>query len=159
AARLSHDGRWLVLTYSTVARSNDVWLVDFAAYRRDGSVERREVSRGTAGTATGTVKGDTLYLFTFKGAPNGRVIAVDTAAPDESNWRDLIPERSDAAIASVTFTEGHIVVNYLLAASNTLEAFDLQGRATGVVPLPSIGSATTASNEGSDEAYFEFASF
>jgi prolyl oligopeptidase len=159
AAKLSHDGRWLVLTYSTVARSNDVWLMDFDAFRRDGSLERREVSRGTAGTATGTVKGDTLYLFTYKGAPNGRVVAVDTAAPGEDNWRDLIPERSDAAIDDVTFTAGHIVVNYLRASSNTLEVFDLEGRSSGTVPLPTIGTVGTTDGEGSDVSFFEFTSF
>ena len=117
------------------------------------------MSRGTVGNASGTVKGDTLYLFTFKGAPNGRVIAVDTASPHEGDWRDLIPERGDAAIASVTYTKRHIMVNYLRAASNTLEAFDLDGRSAGVVPQPGIGTVVTMSNEGSDSAFFEFSSF
>jgi len=158
-ATLSHDGRWLVLTYATDARSNDVWLMDFAAYRETGSLERLEVSRGTVGNAQGTVKGHTLYLLNFKGAANGRVITVDTAAPSEDSWRDLIPERSDAAIESVTFTESHIVVNYIRGASNILETFDLQGRCAGVVPLPTKGTVVTEDNEGSDAAFFEFASF
>jgi len=158
-ARLSHDGRWLLLTYATDARSNDVWLLDFAAFRETGVQERREVSRGTLGNATGTVKDNTLYLFTFKDAPNGRVVTVDTASPTEENWRDLIPERSDAAIESVTFTQEQIVVNYVRGASNALEVFDLRGTSTGAVPLPTIGSVATIDNEGDSHAFFEFASF
>src|SRR5690606_12003582 len=104
-------------------------------------------------------KDDTLYLFTFKGAPNGRVITVDSASPGEENWLDLIPERSDAAMESVTFTEGQIVVNYIRGASNTLEAFDLAGKSTGVVPLPTIGTVATVDNERDSSAFFEFASF
>ncbi len=156
---LSHDGQWLVLTYATDGQSNDVYLLDFARFLATGSLERREVSRGTVGNAAGTVKDGTLYLFNFKDAPNGRVSAVDPAAPQEANWRDVVPERSDAAIESVTYTRDHIVVNYIHQASNRLEVFDLEGRSLGEVPLPTIGTVLTRDYEGGDTAYFEFTSF
>lgn len=156
---LSHDGEWLVLTYATDGQSNDVYLLDFAEFLASGSLQRREVTRGTVGNAAGTVKDGTLYLFNFKDAPNGRVSAVDPAAPHEANWRDVVPERSDAAIESVTYTKDHIVVNYIHQASNRLEVFDLEGRSVGEVPLPTIGTVLTRDYEGSDEAYFEFTSF
>src|SRR5690606_22031921 len=93
---LTHDGRWLVLYYSTGANSNDVWLADFDAYRRTGELKRVEVSVDTPGNAHGTVVGDTIYLHTYKGAPNGRVVAAPVSDPGEANWCDLIPEREDA---------------------------------------------------------------
>jgi len=157
--RLSHDGAWLILTYATDGQSNDVYLLDFEAFLETGSVERREVSRGTVGNASGTVKDGTLYLFNFKDAPNGRVSAVDPAAPQEANWRDIVPEHAASTIASVTYTRHHIVVNYIHQASNRIEVFDLSGASVGSVPLPTIGTVATRSNEGEDAAFFEFASF
>ncbi len=73
---LSRDGRWLVLGYWIDTRSNDLWLVDFDRYLRDGHGRARGRVGRRAGPAFGTVVDGTLFLQTTKGAPNGRVVAV-----------------------------------------------------------------------------------
>src|SRR5690606_37795220 len=147
------DGRWLVLSYFVDTRSNDLWLVDFEAYRATGTLDRVEVSRGTPGLGMGTVvegpEGDTLVLNTYKGAPNGRVVVAPASDPSEANWRDLVPERSDAAIEVAHLAAGHVVVTSLRRAVSHVEVFDLTGRLVGQVPLPTLGTAEVAAHPGS----------
>jgi prolyl oligopeptidase len=156
---LSRDGRWLVLGYWIDTRSTDLWLVDFRRFLQTGRVERRVVSVGTEGQASGTVIDGTLFLQTTKGAPNGRVIAVQADSPEESRWRDVVPERADAVIESVSFGRGLVAVTYMRNASNVVEVFDLDGRSVGVVSQPGIGAAGLASEPDRTEAYLTFTSF
>lgn len=160
---LSHDGRWLLLSYFVDTRSNDLWLLDLEAFRRTGAAEKVEVSRGTPGLGMGTVvagpDGDTLVLSTYKGAPNGRVVVAPASDPGEANWRDLVPEREDASLDHAYLAKGHVVVNYLHQASHRVEVFDLAGRRVGTVPLPTLGSAEVTAHEGSHEAFVTFSSF
>jgi len=39
--------------------------------------------------------GDKFLLFTDHKAPNGRVVLFDPAHPEEANWKDVLPERSE----------------------------------------------------------------
>jgi prolyl oligopeptidase len=158
-ASLSHDGKWLLLGYWIDTKSTDVWLANFEETLRTGKVTRRVVSVGKEGVATGTVVGDTLYLQTTKGAPKGRVVAAPVSKPDETNWRDLVPERENAVIESVSFAKGVIAVSYLENAANVVETFDLSGKSLGRVRQPGIGSTGIATEEDRTEAYLTFTSF
>jgi prolyl oligopeptidase len=156
---LSRDGRWLLLGYWIDTKSDDLWLVDFDRFRKTGKLERTVVSVGTNGQGTGTVIDGTLYLHTTKGAPKGRIVAVDAAQPGESHWRVLVPERADAVIEAVSFAKGRIAVTYLKNASNAIEVFDLTGKSQGLVSLPGIGAVGVAAELDRTEAYFSFTSF
>ena len=118
---LSRDGRWLVLGYFVDTRSNDLWIVNFDDYRKSGTIARQEVTVGDEGQALGTVIGATLFLQTTKGAPKGRVVAVDAARPGKAHWREIVPERQDAVIQAVAFAKGAIAVTYLKNASNLVQ--------------------------------------
>lgn len=160
---LSQDGKWLLLSYYIDARSNDLWLVDFEKFRRTGVVEKVEVSVGTPGTAFGTVMngpaGPTLVMYTYKGAPNGRVVAAPASNPGEANWRDLVPEREDATIEIAHLAKDSVVVTYLVRATTRIEVFDLDGNSRGEVPLPAIGSGDVQAAKNSYEAFVTFTSF
>jgi prolyl oligopeptidase len=156
---LSRDGRWLVLGYWVDTKSNDLWLVDFQQFLRTGRVERRVVSVGTDGQAFGTVVSDTLIVQTTKGAPNGRVVAARTAAPEVDNWRDLIATRQDAVIEGVSTGKGVIAVSYLKNAANVVEVFDTSGRSIGVLNQPGIGAATVAAEDDRTDGFLTFTSF
>jgi prolyl oligopeptidase len=156
---LSRDGRWLVLGYWVDTQSNDLWLIDFDAFLRTGQVTRKVASVGVTGQAVGTVVGDTLFLQTTKGAPNGRIVAVGVEDPGERHWRDVVPERADAVIQALGIADGFLTVTYLTHASNVVEVFDLEGRSRGLVPQPGIGSSALAVEEDRTEAFLTFASF
>jgi prolyl oligopeptidase len=158
-ATLSHDGRWLVLGYWVDTLSNDTWLVDFHAFRRTGRVVKTVVSVGVPGQAVGTVVGDTLFLQTTKGAPNGRVIAVPVTSPDQAHWRDVVPERPDTVVQAAGFARGLVAVTFLRNAANVVEVFDPQGRPVGAIAQPGLGSSTLAVEEDRTDAFLTFTSF
>src|SRR6185295_16871165 len=114
---LSRDGRWLVLGYWIDTKSNDLWLVNFDEFLKSGKIDKKVVTAGVPGQAQGTVVDGTLFIQTTKGAPRGRVVATSAAQPDEAHWRNVVPERPDAIIESVSFGKGLIVVTYLKNAA------------------------------------------
>jgi prolyl oligopeptidase len=156
---LSRDGHWLVLGYWIDTKSNDLWLVNFDEFRRSGRVDKRVVTVGVPGKAQGTVIDGTLFIQTTKGAPRGRVVAVSAAQPEEAHWRDIVPERTDAIIESVTFGNGVIAVTYLKNAANAIEVFDLNGTSLGTLTQPGIGSADVSAEVDRTEAFLTFTSF
>jgi prolyl oligopeptidase len=158
-ASLSRDGRWLVLGYWIDTTSNDLWLVDFDRYLKTGAIEKTVVTMGVPGQAFGTVIDGTLYLQTTKDAPKGRVVAADARAPGQAHWRDVVPERQDAVIQSLSFGKGLLAVTWLKNASNIVEIFDVSGKSIGVVNQPGIGAVTLAAEEDRAEAFLSFASF
>ncbi len=156
---LSRDGRWLALGYWIDTQSNDLWLADFDAYRRTGTLVRKTVTTGETGQAFGTVIDDVLYMQTTKGAPKGRVVTVSAADPSPARWRDLVPEHPDAVIESVAMAKGLIAVTYLERASSVVRVFDLTGRPLGVLRQPGLGSAGVAAEPDRTEAFLTFTSF
>jgi prolyl oligopeptidase len=159
SANLSRDGHWIVLGYSVDTKSNDLWIANFDDYRRTGKIDRRVVTVGESGQAFGTVIGGTLYMQTTKGAPKGKIVAVDPAHPDKAHWRELVPERADAVITAVAFGKGVFAITYLKNASNVVEVFDFAGKSIGVVNQPGIGAVGLAAEEDRTEAYLTFESF
>ena len=156
---LSRDGHWLVLAYWVDTVSNDLWVVNFDEYLKTGSVKRTPVTVGEPGQAFGGVVDGTLFLQTTKGAPKGRVVAVDPSNPALEHWRDVVPERQDAVIEGVSVGKGVIAVTYLRNASNVVEVFDFSGRSLGVVSQPGLGTSRIAAEEDRTEAYLTFTSF
>jgi prolyl oligopeptidase len=156
---LSRDGKWLVLAYWVDTRSNDLWVVNFDDYLKTGVLKRAAVTVGESGQAFGTVVDGTLLLQTTKGAPKGRVVAVDPLAPDPDHWRDVVPERQDAVVEGVSVGKGVIAVTYLRNASNVVEVFDFSGRSLGVLSQPGIGTSRVSAEEDRTEAYLTFTSF
>jgi prolyl oligopeptidase len=156
---LSRDGHWLLLGYWVDTQSNDLWLVDFDQFLRNGKIEKKTVSTGAPGRAQGTVIDGTLYLQTTKGAPRGRVVAASATQPDQPHWRDVVPERSDAIIENVSFGKGVIAVTYLKSAANVIEVFDLNGLSLGQLSQPGIGSSDVNAEVDRTEAFLTFTSF
>ncbi len=156
---LSRDGKWLVLGYATSTRSNDLWVADFEAWRATGKLEKKEVTVGGDGAAYGDVVDGTLFLYTNQGAPNGRVVAVDPKNPAKSAWKELVPERKDAVIQTVSVARGVLAVEYLKNAASSIELFDFDGKPAGELKMPGIGSASLAVESDRTEAYLSFTSF
>ncbi len=158
-ASLSRDGRWLVLGYWIDTKSNDLWLVDFDRFLATGRIDKTVVTVGADGQATGTVIDGTLFIQTTKGAPRGRIVAASASQPGQAQWRDIVPERPDAIIETVSFGKGVIAVTYLKNAANVVEVFDFKGTSLGVVSQPGIGAAAVTAEIDRTEAYLTFTSF
>lgn len=158
-AYTSRDARWMILGYYTSTKSNDLWVVDLDRWFRTGEFVTTDVIVGDDSSNSGPILGDTLFLQTTSGAPNGQVYAVDLNDPDRENWTRIIPEREDAVLRDVSLARSYLVGTYLKSSSSMLEVFKHDGRSTGSIELPGIGSAGIGTNEDRNEAFLSFSSF
>ncbi len=156
---LSTDGKWLVLAYATGTRNNDLWVAPMDEFLKTGKVEKRVITKDKEAQSHGTIVGDTMYMLTTLDAPNGRVVAVDLNHPEQENWKQLVAQKKDAAIAGLTVADGILAVNYLKNASSQIALFDFSGKSKGMLRLPGIGSAGLSTETDRTEAFLSFTSF
>ena len=84
--------------------------------------------------------GSELYFRTNKDAPRNRLIAIDVENPEPEYWREVIPQAVDV-LDGVSLVGGKIIADYMQDAQTVVKIFDLEGRQTGTVDLPGIGTA------------------
>ncbi len=85
SARVTDDGRWLVVTLFDGYEANGIDLVDL---RRPGAPPRRLFGAWDALYTVIGSEGDTFFVQTTRAAPRGRVIAVDARRPEPRHWRE-----------------------------------------------------------------------
>ncbi|MCH8005777.1 MAG: S9 family peptidase [Planctomycetes bacterium] len=158
-ASTSRDGRWMILGYYTSTKSNDLWAIDLDRWFRSGRFVKTPIITGDDSTNRGPVLGDTLFLKTTAGAPQGRVFAVDLNDPRQESWTEIIPQRPDAVLRSISLFRGGLVGQYERNASSSIELFSLAGEPLGDVRLPGIGTASISTAEDRTEAFYAFTSF
>jgi prolyl oligopeptidase len=158
---VTDDGRYLVVSASKSTSWNRLFLKDLGD-PRNPRLDAPMVSLVEGFDANYQVVGNdgpVLYLLTDQGAPRGRVVAMDTRAPEAARWRTLIPESEDV-LESVTMVDDRFVATYLHDAHSRLRVFDLQGKLVREVELPGIGSVGAVSGDRDDrEAFYSFSSF
>src|SRR5947199_5071954 len=167
-AHLSPDGHWALVGHWMGSAVNDLWVMDFQAWLRTGKADRRPIVVGKPAQSGlpdvyrkgDPIVGDTLYMTTSLSASNKRVVAVDLRDPAPAKWREIIPERKDAALQSLSLARGLLVAEYLQNAATRLERFGLDGQSKGELPLPGLGTADVmATTPDRTEAFFDFSSF
>lgn len=156
----SEDCRWLMAGYWTSTSSFDMWVADLAKWFETGELKLVPVAIGKTGRpGSYDFAGDTLYLETTIGAPNGRVVAIDLKNPAYENWRDIVPEDPKLVLSGAGFAKGIIVADYLDAAKTRISLFDTAGKPLGELPLPGIGSAGLSTKDDRTEAFLSFTSY
>ncbi|WP_437305771.1 prolyl oligopeptidase family serine peptidase [Sorangium sp. So ce388] len=157
-ASVSKDGRFLVLTVAHGWTSTDVYFRDL---RRPGAqTADRPLAVGRDAHYNVEVYKDRFYVHTDEGAPHYRLFEVDPDRPERAAWKEIVPERPDATLDSVSVVGGHLALSYLKDASSRVEVRALDGRLVREVPLPGIGTVGGPSGlPDEDEAYFSFESF
>lgn len=156
---LSDDGRWLVVAIGEGEVGDkgveDIVLIDTAAGRQVPVA----TGFGAAFVYAGSDRG-LLYFVTTDGAPNGRVIAVDPAAPAPAAWREIVATGADALPVSerAAAIVGHrLIVKSLHDAHARVTVYDLDGRREREIPLPGFGNVDGLSGRTADgSAYFGY---
>jgi prolyl oligopeptidase len=154
AARMSSDGRHLVLSIYEDSRTNGIYLLPLE--EENAEVIRLVDSWDGRASYLGTT-GDTVYLWTNIGAPRGRVVTIDLADP--GHWQDVVPE-SALPMEDVSIIGDHLVVHYLEDAKSRVDLFALDGSNRRALALPGIGRVRGfAGSPLSTESFFSFESF
>lgn len=153
---LSRDGRWLFSTIQHGWNAVDVYYRDLHG---SGTAWKPFVV-GVPALFNVIAWKDRFYITTNEGASRWRVYRAETAHPDRTHWKEIVPEAPDAVLDNAQVIGGHLVLTYLKNASNRLEVRTLDGKPVRTVPLPGIGSASgMVGNPDEDDAYFGFNSF
>ncbi len=155
---LSEHGRWLVVTAGEGEVGDkgveNVYLVDLAAAERP--VTPVVEGFGAAYVYVGSDAGR-LYFLTSLGAPNGKVIAMDPAAPNPAAAPTIIPEGSDAIDltgTSVTLVGHQLIVRTMHDVHSRVVTYALDGAARGEIELPGTGTAEGFRGRPGDRATF-----
>lgn len=87
--------------------------------------------------------GSLFYFYTNLDAPHGRIVAIETSNPEKKNWITLIPE-NESVLQSAQIINEQFVLIYMKDAHDVIKLFHLDGRPSGEVYLPTLGSVTVA---------------
>jgi len=100
--------------------------------------------------------GDKVLVATNHGAPNWKIVLVDPAHPEESNWSTVIAERPEP-LESYQTAGGKLFVTYLKDVTTRAYVHSLDGKLENEVALPGPGSASGF--DGPHDAPFVFYTF
>ena len=103
-------------------------------------------------------KGNKLYIATDYMAPNKRVVTVDVAKPDPSNWVDFIPEIEN--VLSPSTASGYFFANYIKDAVSVVKQYDYNGKMVREIQLPAVGTAGGFGGKEKDKVvYYSFTNY
>ncbi len=153
---VTDDGRYLILTawrgtdprvglyYRALSDSTDfIHLIEFgrAVFNFIGNNE------------------NIFYLQTNLNAPNYRLVAIDVNKPEESNWREIIPE-SDRVMETVKFIGGRFLTHESKDVISHLMVYSQEGQFIKELPMPVPGAISDLKGKLYDnELFFSFESF
>jgi prolyl oligopeptidase len=154
AARVTDDGRYLVITLIEGYERNGVDLIDL---RRPAAPAQQLFSSWDALYSFIGVHRDELYFQTTSGAPLGRVISVDARAPTVRHT--VVPEAA-SALEEACYVGGRIIARYVEDAHDVARVYERGGRPRGRVPLPGDGRIEGFHGEGSQsETFFSYTDY
>lgn len=84
--------------------------------------------------------GDAFLVQTDHGAPNGRVVRIDSKHPAEKDWVEVLKERPEPLEGAGT-AGGRLFATYLKDVASHAYVYGLDGKDEHEVALPGLGSA------------------
>ncbi|MBI3844130.1 MAG: S9 family peptidase, partial [Planctomycetes bacterium] len=156
--RVTEDGRYLVI--QVWKGTEDKYLIYYKDLMEAADSPVVELIREFE--ADFTFVGNDGPVFWFKtdlAAPRARIIAIDTTAPDRTNWREVVPQ-ADETLLGATVAGDHFIASYLKDAHSHVRVFRLDGQLEREVALPGIGTASGFQGRRNDpETFYAFTSF
>jgi prolyl oligopeptidase len=161
-AGVSYDGRWLMIQAAKgSADKSEVYVADL---RRKAWLPIPVFTGYENGYTLADVVAGRLYLRTDRGAPLGRVIAVDMTqdlakARGDAPFQEIVPASSDN-LTFAQITGNRLVADTLHNASDRITIYSLAGRRERDLALPGIGTVAAITGEPDQtEMFLSFTSF
>jgi prolyl oligopeptidase len=154
-AYLTEDERFLVISAANTTTGNKLYVQDLS---KPGSAIVNVMPDEKSINQVVDNVGAKLYIQTNHNAPNYRLVTVDAAAPQQANWKDLIPETKN--VLDISTVGGHIFATYLKDATSLVEEYDMAGKKLRTIALPGVGTAGGFGGKKLDkETYYTFTSY
>ena len=154
---ITENGRYLLISvgHGVPAKRVDIWAKDL----RKPDSELREMIHGIDSRFTPVNYEDDLYVLTDYQAENYRVVKVNMSDPAQDKWQVIVPESKDA-ISGISIVGGKLFVTGLHDVVTQTRVFTLDGKETGTIKYPALGSATDVfGREDSKHGFYTFDSF
>lgn len=152
----TEDERFLVLYRSKGTHGTAIWVKDLTD-PAGGFLPVLTDYEGEHGIVDNI--DDRLLMVTDRNASRNRLVLLDPAAPEEDNWKDIIPE-GDHVLRSVILAGGKLIASYMHDVASRAYLFDLDGKKLRQIELPTVGSARGFRGQKDDkEVFFSFSSF
>ena len=147
---ITDNGHWLVLRvgHGVPAKREDILLKDL----RTPDAPVVPLVYGIDNRFTEMTDGDTFYVRTDFGAPNGRVLRADMGK-SPSDWQTVIPEGKDV-LEEVSIVGGKFFVLRLHDVTSELTSYSIDGKQLGAVDFPNIGAGSTLRGRPQDRVGF-----
>jgi prolyl oligopeptidase len=153
-ARVSEDGRYLVVTLVEGYEKNAIDLIDL---RHPGEKARPLFSGWDALYTYIGEHGHELYFQSTHEAPLGHVLAVDPAA---SGAARIVVREADTALQEATLVGGRVIAKYVENAHAVVRLYEHDGRPLGEVPLPGMGGVEGFQGEdGQSETFYSYTDY
>jgi prolyl oligopeptidase len=155
SAYLTEDEHFLLISAANTTTGNKLYLQDLS---KPGSAIVPVVSDEKSINQVVDNVGSKLYLQTNHNAPNYRLVTVEAAAPQQANWKDLIPETKN--VLDISTVGGKIFATYLKDATSLVEEYDMTGKKLRTIQLPGVGAVSGFNGKKVDkETYYTFTSY
>lgn len=156
----TEDERFAILTISERGKGrkgNSLFYKDLSKNDTKFSPIVSEIGDDSYGVIDNV--GDKFLIRTNRNAPNGRVVLVDPKSPDEKNWQDVLPERSEPLQGSGT-AGGKLFASWRKDVATRAYVFSLTGKLENEVKLPGLGTAGGFGGLNDDKhVFYTFTSF
>ena len=156
----TEDERFAILNISdraTGKKGNAVFYKDVSKGEKDFSPIVATIGNDSFSIIDNV--GDKFLVRTDKNAPNGRVFLVDPKNPDESNWKDVLPERSEP-LQGVGTAGGKLFASWRKDVATAAYVFSLTGELENEIKLPGLGTAGGFGGLSDDKhVFYSFTSF
>jgi prolyl oligopeptidase len=153
----SDDGRYLLITvyHGSAPKKTELYLKDL---RSDGPL--KTIINDMEVRSSADFAGDSIVIQTNWNAPNDRIMIAPAADPSREHWKELVPERKDAAIQSTSAAGGKVWVDYLENVHSRLVGYSVDGKPAVDVAFETLGTLGNMAGQWSDrETFFSFSSF
>ncbi len=154
---VSEDGKYLILTIWQ--GTDDRYRVLFKPLDQPDQpfkvlVEKMENEYSFLGN-----NGSRFFFKSDLDAPRKRIITIDVAEDNLSDWTEIVPQ-SEQAMESAGIVGDTLILQYLQDAKTQVKLFDLRGKFIREVDFPGIGSARGFGGKRDHvETFYSFSSF
>ena len=149
--QVTEDGHYLIISgYPGASAENRAYYKDLT--RKDAPVVKLLDDAGVAQYFVGN-DGPVFWFHTDRDASHKKLIAIDTRAPEQKNWKTVVPEAKET-LDGVSVVGDHFVTSYLKDAHRVVKLYDLKGQFVRELQLPGIGDAFGFGGKRKDKETF-----
>jgi len=155
-AQTTEDENYLIISESESTSGNGLYYINL----KSGDKNFKQIAKGFDYdySVIDDVDGRFIVL-TNDDAPKYKLVSIDPLKPEKTNWKTIIPEKTEV-LQGASLIGGKIIVEYIKDACSKAYIYSLEGKESGEVTFPCIGTAGGFSGKKDDNiAFYSFTSF